>query len=73
MARDDWRKDRAMEQARWMQNECARCPVCGALVCGDAQKNDHRDFHIGLNNKLDNARDAIIALQARVAALEAPI
>lgn len=59
MGRDDWRQDKANTFARWMTTNCEPCPVveCGAMVCGDEQKEMHRLWHEGINTDRVALRD----------------
>jgi chromosome segregation ATPase len=50
--RDKWRQDKANEYARWLMGNCVPCPVveCGAMVCGDEQKEQHLTWHESIND-----------------------
>lgn len=69
----DWRRSEVIRFGRKMLTTCDPCPICGAMVCGNNQKDNHTTFHQAINNtrnRLNDLTDRVTALETRVTAIE---
>lgn len=67
---------RAIELARWVRENCKRCPICKAMACDDFHTQWHQnmsDLFDLVQTRIAQARAAILDLQTRMSAAEAAI